>query len=121
MTKSYHSDILDNGLSVVASSNQMMICSSAPTTRAQAISLALATVAMTSGNFTLGSYAGGRKSTVVAKSSILIDVTGAATHLALIDATRLLVVDEGDGQTLTANGVNVVNIPTWDVKLANPV
>jgi hypothetical protein len=121
MAKSAHSDVLDGlGGIVKANCNLMIACNAQPTTRAEAIgSMALADVAMATGDFTAAADGGGRKLTVSAKSGVTVDVTGTAVYVAFVDATRLLYVTTCTSQVLTAG--NTVNFPTVDIcKVAQP-
>jgi hypothetical protein len=121
MSKSSHSDVLDGlGDVIQANCNLMVACSAEPTTRAEAVTTyALADVAMSSGDFTNATDGTGRKLTVAAKSSVPIDATGDATHIALVDSTRLLYVTTCTQQTLTSGGT--VDFPSFDIgKVGQP-
>ena len=121
MAKSSNSDVLDGlGDIVQANCNLMVACSAEPTTRDQAVNTYdLADVAMASGDFTNAVDGTGRKLTVAAKAGVTIDHTGDATHIALVDATRLLYVTTCTLQTLTAGGT--VDFPTFDIgKVGQP-
>jgi hypothetical protein len=123
MAKIVHDDVLDGAFDVLDQANLMIACSAQPTTRTEAVSTyALADVAMTiNTDYTKGNGdTNGRKVTVAAKSSVLIDTSGTATHIALVDGTRLLYVTTCTSQALTANGSNTVNFPAWDVEIADP-
>jgi len=101
----------------------MIACSAQPTSRTEAVTTyALADVAMTvNTDYTKANGdVSGRKVTVAAKSTVLIDVSGTATHVALVDGTRLLYVTTCTTQALTANGTNTVNFPAWDIEIADP-
>jgi hypothetical protein len=121
MSKSSHSDVLDGlGDVIQANCNLMVACSAEPTTRTEAVTTyALADVAMSSGDFTNAADGTGRKLTVSAKSSVPIDATGDATHIALVDSTRLLYVTTCTQQTLTSGGT--VDFPSFDIgKVGQP-
>ncbi len=123
MAKLVHDDVLDGAFDVLDQANLMIACSAQPTTRAEAVSTyALADVAMTvNSDYTKANGdTNGRKVTVAAKSGVLIDTSGTATHIALVDGTRLLYVTTCTSQALTANGSNTVNFPAWDVEIADP-
>lgn len=112
-----HNEIKNNCTRQVA-------CSAEPTTYAEAnATYALADVTMASGDFTLANGdVSGRKCTVAAKSAVLIDTTGTATHIALLDVSgsRLLRVTTCTSQALTANGSNTVNFPAWKFEIQDP-
>ncbi len=121
MAKSSNSDVLDGlGDVIQANCNLMTACSAEPTTRTEAVTTyALADVAMASGDFTNAADGGGRKLTVAAKSAVPIDATGTATHIALVDATRLLYVTTCTSQLLTSGGT--VDFPAFDIgKVGQP-
>ncbi len=120
MAKYCHPDVIDNGLVTIKNScNQMLACSSLPSDRATALAAALADVAMVPGDFTLGNGdVSGRKCTVAAKSGVPIDTNGSATHVALIDGTRLLYATTCTLKVLASG--DQVNIPTWDAEIQNP-
>jgi hypothetical protein len=123
MAKIVHDDVLDGAFDVLDQANLMIACSTQPTTRTEAVTTyALADVAMTvNSDYTKANGdTNGRKVTVAAKSSVLIDTSGTATHIALVDGTRLLYVTTCTSQALTANGSNTVNFPAWDVEIADP-
>ncbi len=121
MAKSVHDDVLDGAFDVLDQANLMIACSAEPTTRAEAVTTyALADVAMTvDTDYTKANGdTSGRKVTVAAKSSVLVDTTGTATHVALVDGTRLLYVTTCTSQALTSG--NTVSFPAWDVEIADP-
>lgn len=116
--------VLDTMLDEVATATRMTACSSQPTTYTEAnATFALADVTMAGGDFTKANGdVSGRKLTVGAKSSVLIDSSGTATHVALMrvaDST-LLYVTTCTSQSLTANGSNTINFPAWDIEIADP-
>ncbi len=121
MARSVHDDVLDGATGIIKNNcNLMTACNAQPTTRTEAVTTyALADVAMASGDFTQGDGdTNGRKVAVAAKSTVTIDTTGDATHVALVDGTRLLFVTTCTTQTLTSGGT--VDFPTWDYELADP-
>jgi len=123
MAKTVHDDVLDGAFDVLDQANLMIACSAQPTSRTEAVTTyALADVAMTvNTDFTKANGdVSGRKVTVAAKSTVLIDTSGTATHVALVDGTRLLYVTTCTSQALTANGSNTVNFPAWDIEIADP-
>jgi len=123
MAKTVHDDVLDGAFDVLDQANLMIACSAQPTSRTEAVTTyALADVAMTvNTDYTKANGdVSGRKVTVAAKSTVLIDVSGTATHVALVDGTRLLYVTTCTTQALTANGTNTVNFPAWDIEIADP-
>lgn len=125
MAKTVHDDVLDGALNIVKNNcTRMTACSAQPTTYTEGnATYALADVTMASADFTnANGDTSGRKTTVAAKSSVLIDTSGSATHIALLDVTnsKLLYVTTCTTQALTANGSNTVNFPAWDIEIADP-
>ena len=121
MAKSVHNDVLDGAFDVLDQADLMTVCSAEPTTRTEAITtFKLADVAMTPNtDYTKADgTTSGRKVTVAAKSAVVVDSSGTATHVALVDATRLLYVTTCTSQALTA--ANTVNFPAWAVEIADP-
>ena len=64
---------------------------------------------------------GWRKVTVAAKSAVDVDVTGDATHVALVRVsdTTLLYVTTCPSTAL--DGAGTTNIGAWDIEFADPV
>ncbi|MBL8360718.1 MAG: hypothetical protein JNN18_09520 [Rubrivivax sp.] len=124
MAKAANDAVMDAALDVIAGATRMIACSAQPTTYTEANSTyALADVTMAGGDYTKANGdTSGRKVTVAAKSSVLIDTSGTATHVALVRVadTTLLYVTTCTSLALTANGSNTVNFPAWDVEIADP-
>ena len=121
MAKSVHDTVLDGAFDVLDQANIMVACSAEPTTRTEAATTyALADVAMTvNTDYTKANGdTSGRKVTVAAKSSVTVDTSGTATHIALCDGTNLLYVTTCTSQALTSG--NTVNFPAWDIEIADP-
>ena len=116
--------VLDTMLEEIAEATTLVVCSTQPTTRAEAVTTyALADVAVTpgsgNGDFTLANGdTSGRKLTVGIQSDVPVDTTGTAQHVALVDATRLLYVTTCTSQAVTSG--NTVTIPAWDIEVSNP-
>lgn len=124
MAKAANDLVMDAALDYVATSTRQIACSAQPTTYAEAnATFALADVTMAGGDFTKANGdTSGRKVTMAAKSAVLIDTSGTATHVALVDVanSRLVYVTTCTSQALTANGSNTVNFPAWDIEIADP-
>ena len=121
MPKSVHDDVLDGAFDVLDQVDLMTVCSAEPTTRTEAVTtFKLADVAMTPNtDYTKANGdTSGRKVTIASKSSVPVDSSGTATHVALVDATRLLYVTTCTSQVLTAG--NTVNFPSWKIEIADP-
>lgn len=127
MTKTADDTVLDGLLDIVANNgNKMTVCSTQPTTYAQAnatYELASASMSTGAGN---GDYTeangdvSGRKLTMTQKSNLTIDNSGTALFIAIIDTTHsvLLVVTSCTSQALTSG--NTVTIPAWKMEVADP-
>lgn len=125
MGKSVHDDVLDGAFNIIKNNcTRQVACSAQPTTYTEGnATYALADVTMASGDFTnANGDTSGRKTTVAAKSGVLIDTSGTATHVCLLDVTnsKLLYVTTCTSQAVTANGSNTVNFPAWDIEIADP-
>lgn len=124
MAKATPDAVLDKILDEIATATRMVACSAQPTTYTEAnATYALADVTMAGGDFTKANGdSSGRKVTMGAKSSVLIDASGTATHVALVRVSdsALLYVTTCTSQALTANGSNTVNFPAWKVEIADP-
>jgi hypothetical protein len=123
MAKSVHDDVLDGALNIIKNNcTRMTACNAQPTTYTEGnATFALADVTMASGDFTAANGdTSGRKVTIAAKNGVLIDTTGTATHVALLDVTntKLLYVTTCTSQALTA--AQTVNFPAWKVEIADP-
>ena len=122
MGKSVHNDVLDAALNYLKNNVDLMtVCSSEPTNLTEATSTyKLASVAMGTSDFTVGEGSpNGREVAVGAKNSVSVDSTGSAEHIALVDSgTNLLYVTTCTKQSISSG--NKVNIPTWDIRIADP-
>lgn len=121
MAKSLHDDVLDAPADVIDQADLMTVCSAEPTTRTEAITtFKLADVAMTPNtDYTKANGdVSGRKVTVAAKSGVTVDSSGTATHVALVDGTRLLLVTTCTSQALTA--ANTMNFPAFKAEFTDP-
>lgn len=126
MTKSVDNSVLDAALNVIKNNcTRQVACSAWPANFTEANSTyALADVTMASGDFSVANGdVSGRKLVTGAKSGVLIDTSGTATHVAQLDVSNSLVlaVTECTPLALTANGSNTVNFPAWNREIAAPV
>lgn len=122
MAKSAHNDVADAYLNVIATATKMVICSSEPTTYAEATSTyALADVVIDSSDFTIADGdSNGRKVTIAEQANVTIDANGTAGHIALVitDSSKLLFVTTCTAMVLAAAGV--VTIPAWKITVSDP-
>ena len=121
MAKKAHTDVLDGcGLVIDGNCNLMIACSAEPSDRNDAVNVVdLADVAMSGTDFTPATDGTGRMLTVGAKSTVTIDHTGTATHIAFVDGTRLLYTTTCTSQLLTQGGT--VDFPSFNIcKIPQP-
>jgi hypothetical protein len=123
MSKAMNDSFADAAFDWLDQCDLIIACSAQPTTYAEATSTyALADAAMTPDtDFTKADGdTSGRKVTMAAKSSIAVDATGTATHIALCRSgdSSLRYVTTCTSQALTSG--NTVNFPAWDVEIADP-
>jgi hypothetical protein len=125
MGKTVHNDVLDGALNILKNNaTRQTACSAEPTTYAEGnATYALADITIDSTDFTVANGdVSGRKATIGAQNGVLIDTSGTATHIALLDVanSKLLYVTTCTSQALTANGSNTVNMPAYDIEIADP-
>jgi hypothetical protein len=124
MAKAAPDAMIDASLDYVAESTRLVVCATQPTTYTEATSTyALADVTIDSSDFAKANGdVSGRKLTVAAQNGVLIDTSGTALHVALVSVsdTTLRYVTTCTSQALTANGSNTVNVPSWDIEIADP-
>lgn len=121
MGKSANDAIMDAALNETkTNATQIHVCATEPTTRTQAVTTNnLASGALVTGDFTLANGdTSGRKSTCAAQTGLSITSTGTADHIAVTDATRLLVVTTCTSQALTSGGT--VDVAAWDQEIGDP-
>jgi hypothetical protein len=123
MAKTASDAVLDGLLEIINDCTLMTVCNAQPTTYAEASSdFKLADVVMAGGDFTISNGdTDGRKVRMSAKAAVPIDLTGTATHVALCvsGSSTLHVVTTCTSQALTSGGT--VDIPVWDIEVADPV
>lgn len=123
MAKWANDEMMDAALDFLKNNaTRLTVCSAQPTTYTEAnATYALADVTIDSTDFThANGDTSGRKTTVGAQSSITIDTSGTATHVALLDVanSKLLYVTTCTSQVLTSGGT--VNTPAFDIEIADP-
>lgn len=113
--------VLDGLLDKIATGTVISVCSAQPTTRTEAVTTyALAQTTLTSGDYTKANGdTNGRKITVAQKSGISITASGNATHVAICDASNVLLVTTCTTQALTSGGT--VTIPAFKAETSDPV
>jgi hypothetical protein len=124
MVAQLHDSAMDAAYDIVDNANAVYVITaySLDTTRATVITTPLATVAMTpTSDYTKAdgdAGNGSRKVTMAAKNAVSVGNSGTATHVALVDATNVLLVTTCTSQALTSG--NTVNIPAWKHEFGIP-
>ncbi len=122
MAKAAPDALIDALLDYIAGCDRMIACSAEPTSYAEATgTYDLATATMTPvTDFTKANDTSGRKVTMAAKSSVAIDHSGSATHIALCKSgdTTLRAVTTCTSQALTQGGT--VDFPGWKWNVQDP-
>lgn len=120
MSKWANDSVLDALLDKVATGTILTVCDTQPTTRTEAVTTyKLADVVIDSGDFAKANGTpNGRQLTVAQQSSVAVDSSGDATHVAICDGSDLLYVTTVTSQTLTSG--NTVTVPAWVITVADP-
>lgn len=121
MSKWVNDDVLDAALDeIIDNCNLMVLCSAQPTDRNDAVNVVdLADVAMVAGDFTKANgTVSGRKVTVATKTAVAVDHNGNATHIALVDAARLLYVTTCPTKAVVIG--DPVDILSWVIEFRDP-
>lgn len=126
MAKFANDAVMDAALAYIADNGDRLdVCSTQPTTYAEATSTySLADVVLTAGagngDYTLANGdTSGRKLTVGAQSSVPVDASGTAQHIAITNGSnQLIYVTTCTSQGLTSG--NQVNVPAFDIEIADP-
>lgn len=120
MAKWANDAMMDAAFDYLDQATEEYVCSSQPADRTAAIAAQLAIAVMTADtDYTKANGdTSGRKVTVAAKAGVSVTGSGTATHVALATATTLLYVTTCTSQALTSG--NTVNIPAWDIEIADP-
>lgn len=104
---------------IIAEATTLYVCSDQPSNFAGISSVALADVAIDSGDFTKANGdVSGRKVTIAQQADVEIDETGDADHIVLASSDTLLYVTTCTQQTLTDGGT--VTIPAWKIEISDP-
>lgn len=126
MAKFAHADVLTNGPTYIKTNCNSQVLVSAYTfgdSYATVVAAALATVAMASGDFTLGTSGNDvTLTTASGKQDASADAGGAASHVAFLDTVGskvLWVTEETSGQTIVVS--NPVNFPVLVYTSKQPV
>lgn len=116
MAKFLRDQVLDAALDNFATGTILTVCNAQPTTRTEAVTTyALADVTISGASFTKSDGdVSGRKSRVAQQTSVPIDTTGTANHVAICDATNVLAVTTCTSQSLTSGGT--VTVPAYDLE-----
>jgi len=120
MAKWLHADVMRNGpQEVVDNATRYIVCSQQPENREEAVSLYnLAEVGVSSADFSWSIGSSGQLLSVAAQQDVSIGDDGEMTHVALVDGSRLLVVNITRALQLSVG--NLLNLPSWKILVKNP-
>lgn len=98
----------------------LILIDGAPADRAAALTNALATHAVTSGDFSLanGDFSG-RKLVTAAQTGISVSDSGTYNHAVIVSSTEILAVLEADTPRALVNG-DTVNLAAFDIEIGDP-
>ena len=107
-------------IAVTPANTQMFVCSTQPTTYAEASTtyMLAAKTAIPSTDYAIADGTSGRRLTTTQYSGVSITNTGSAQHIAICNASVLLYVTTCTAQTINSGGT--VTIPSWYIELADP-
>lgn len=114
--------VLDAALAEIATGVALHVNTTQPADRAAAISDSLGTVALTAGDgngdWTIANGdTSGRKITLGAQNIAAASGSGTATHISIIDGTRLLLVTTCTSQAITSG--NPIAVAAFDDEIAD--
>ena len=124
MAKACHSDFQDAALGLLKTgATRLSVCTTQPTTYTEGITtnmLAIKTITTTDFTGPASGDTNGRKISVNSASGLTVSSTATASHVALCDTvnSKLLYVTTCTAQGLTSG--NTVNVPAWDIEIADP-
>lgn len=115
MAKWVHEDVYKNGSQEIKDSATVYIaCTQQPKTRNEAISTyKLVDVDISSSDFSWSQTSNGWLLTVAAKTDIGVDSDGEITHVAIVDSSRLLLVNITEPLQVYAGGL--FNFPSFGI------
>jgi hypothetical protein len=120
MAKWVNSAVLDAALNIIRNSNAISVTNTQPTTRTEAATTfkLAATTASISALQAGDAGTSARKITINPHTSVTVDASGTAQHVALYDASTLYYITTCTSQYLTSG--NTVTVPTWKIEFDNP-
>jgi len=120
MGKKISDAVLDAALNHIKNNVTTMVLTDAePASRSAALSGALVSVPVSSGDITLSDGVSGRQLTVATKIGQTVSVGGNYNHVSLISATDLLITTVPPA-TKTLNGGDTVDVPSWNFRINDP-
>ena len=120
-TKYCNPAVLDAALDEVTHATEQHACSQMPESFAEVATYSLASVSLSSGDYSKSDGAvSGRRLTIAEQLGVPVTAEGTATHVALIDtlSNTLLYVTTSDPQGLTMG--SYVDFPEWSIEIENP-
>jgi hypothetical protein len=111
---------MDAALDFISLGTVLTVCSAQPTTLTEAVTtFKLADIVTSSTDFTISNGdVSGRKVRVGEQAAIPVDSNGTANHIAICDASTILLVTTCTPQAVTAG--NTVTVPAFDSEWLDP-
>jgi len=114
MAKLVCDSALDAGLDYIASNcDYMHVLSQIPVSYANVATYTLGNVAMTSGDFTAGDYAGGGRQIAIDTKTVTGTANGTVTYLVLIDSGSSEILAYGDTVSQAITNGGSLSVPSW--------
>ena len=119
MAKSLSNAVLDAGLDIVNDATELYLCTSEPTDRAGAIAASLIPAATPTFQPIGDGAGGGRSVETDASSNNTANAAGTASHVALCDASNLILVTTLASDVVISDGMDVT-ISAFTTRFADP-
>ena len=122
MAKLVDDTVLDGAINVIKNATGLVqhLCNAQPTTRAEALTMSLANVALAAADVVAANgTTSGRMGTVAAKAAVPVTTAGTGNHVALISSTLLLYVTTCPATAVSAGG-GTVDLGSWKFEIADP-
>ncbi len=120
MAKFCADSVLDAALTKIATSTQLLLLPSQPSSLVDAQNIKLGSASMSSGNFSIGAgSSAGRRKVTVGERTITVSGTGTVTHLGLVTGSELLYVTLSQASQAVSAGGTIV-VAAWDVEFWQP-
>ena len=121
MAPTIHNDAFDGALDVIATADEVHVCSTEPANHAGIAAVTLGNYTLTAGDgngdWTIADGdTSGRKITLAAQSGNNATATGDGDFVAFSDGTTLLIVIAGSGETLNSGSpFTIAETDVWEI------